>query len=67
MGQLDDLVSLLFWEVIIDVMDNSTYKLAMFGATGCLGRKVCQIFSGSNMRQQGLTHYNQIKDYTVAT
>jgi hypothetical protein len=35
MGQLDDLVSLLLWEVIVDVMDNSTYKLAAFGATNC--------------------------------
>ena len=41
MGQLDDLVSLLFWEVIVDVMDNSTYKLAVFGATSSLGQKVC--------------------------
>jgi hypothetical protein len=41
MDQLDDLVGLLLWEVIIDVMDNSTYKLAVFGATGCLGQKVC--------------------------
>ncbi len=40
-GQSDDLVSLLFWEVIIDVMDNSTYKLAAFGTTGSLGQKVC--------------------------
>ncbi len=41
MGQSDDLVSLLFWEVIVDVMDNSTYKLAVFGATSSLGQKVC--------------------------
>ncbi len=41
MGQLDDLVSLLFWEVIIDVMDNSTYKLSAFGANSSLGQKVC--------------------------
>ncbi len=41
MGQLDDLVSLLFWEVIVDVMDNSTYKLAAFGATSDLVQKVC--------------------------
>jgi hypothetical protein len=41
MGQLDDLVSLLLWEVIVDVMDNSTYKLAAFGATSCLGQEVC--------------------------
>ncbi len=41
MGQLDDLVSLLFWKVILDVMDNSTYKLAAFGATSSLGQKVC--------------------------
>ncbi len=41
MGQLDDLVSLLFWEVIVDVMDNSTYKLAAFGATSSLIQKVC--------------------------
>jgi hypothetical protein len=33
MGQPDDLVSLLFWEVVVDVMDNSNYKLAAFGAT----------------------------------
>ncbi len=30
MGQLDDLVSLLL-EVIVDVMDNSSYKLAAVG------------------------------------
>jgi hypothetical protein len=41
MGQSDDLVSLLLWEVIVDVMDNSTYKLAAFGATSSLGQKVC--------------------------
>jgi hypothetical protein len=41
MGQSDDLVSLSLWEVIVDVMDNSTYKLAAFGATGHLGQKVC--------------------------
>jgi hypothetical protein len=39
MGQSNDIVSLLFWEVIIDVMDNSTYKLAAFGATRVLVRK----------------------------
>jgi hypothetical protein len=41
MGQSDDLVNLFFGEVIADVMDNSTYKLAAFGATGRLGQKVC--------------------------
>ncbi len=40
MGQSDDLVSLLL-EVIIDVMDNSSYKLAAFGATSSLGQEVC--------------------------
>ncbi len=40
MGQLDDLVSLLL-EVIIDAMDDSTYKLAAFGATSGLGQEVC--------------------------
>ena len=40
MGQSDDLVSLLL-EVIIDVMDDSTYKLAAFGATSDLGQEVC--------------------------
>ncbi len=44
MGQSDDLVSLLFWEVIVYVMVNSTYKLAAFGTTSSLGQKVCQIF-----------------------
>ncbi len=56
MGQLNDLVSLLFWEVIVDVMDNSTYKLAAFGATSSLGQKVCKVFSSPNVHQQGLTH-----------
>jgi hypothetical protein len=41
MGQSDDLVSLLFWEVIVDVMDNSNYKFVVFGATSSLGQKVC--------------------------
>jgi hypothetical protein len=41
MGQLDNLVSLLLWKVIVDVMDNSTYKLAVFGATSSLGQEVC--------------------------
>jgi hypothetical protein len=58
MGQLDDLVSLWFWEVIVDVMDNSTYKLAAFGAS--------QILSSPNVRQQGLTHCNQFTDCMVA-
>ncbi len=58
MGQSNDLVSLLFWEVIVDVMDNSTYKLAAFGATSSLGQKVCKVFSSSNVHQQGLTHCN---------
>jgi hypothetical protein len=40
MGQSDDLVSLLL-EVIVDVMDDSSYKLAEFGATGGLGQEVC--------------------------
>jgi hypothetical protein len=40
-GQSDDLVRLLFWEVIVDVMDNSAYKLAAFGATIILGQEVC--------------------------
>ncbi len=40
MGQLDDLVSLVL-EVIIDVMDDSTYKLGAFGATSGLGQEVC--------------------------
>ena len=57
MGQSDDLVSLLL-EVIVDVMDDSTYKLAVFGATSSLGQKVCQIFSSPNVHQQGLTHCN---------
>ncbi len=65
MGQLDDLVSLLFWEVIVDVMDNSTYKLAA-GTTSSLGQKVCQIFSCPNVHQQGLTYCNRFTDYMVA-
>ncbi len=40
MDQLDDLLSLLL-EVIMDVMDNSTYKLVAFGATSGLGQEVC--------------------------
>jgi hypothetical protein len=40
MGQSDDLVSLLL-EVIVDVMDNSTYKLVAFCATSGLGQEVC--------------------------
>ncbi len=40
MGQAGDLVSLLL-EVILDVMDNSAYKLAAFGATSGLGQEVC--------------------------
>ena len=40
MGQSDDLVSLLL-EVIIDDMDDSSYKLAAFGATSGLGQEVC--------------------------
>jgi hypothetical protein len=40
MGQSDGLVSLLL-EVIIDVMDDSSYKLASFGATSGLGQEVC--------------------------
>jgi hypothetical protein len=52
MGQSDDLVSLLFWEVVVD---NSTYKLAVFGATIVV---LVRILSSPNMRQQGLTHCN---------
>ncbi len=40
MGQSDDLVSLPL-EVIIDVTDDSTYKLGAFGATSGLGQEVC--------------------------
>jgi hypothetical protein len=40
MGQSDDLVSLLL-EVIVDVMDDSSYKLAAFGATSGLSQEVC--------------------------
>ncbi len=40
MGQSDDLVSLLL-EVIVDVMDDPTYKLAVFGTTSDLGQEVC--------------------------
>ncbi len=40
MGQSNDLVSLLM-EVIVDVMDDSTYKLVVFGATSGLGQEVC--------------------------
>jgi hypothetical protein len=39
MGQSDDLVSLLL-EVIVDVMDDSTYKLAVSGSTSGLGQEV---------------------------
>ena len=66
MGQSDDLVSLLFWEVIIEIMDNSTYKLAAFGATSSLGQKVCKIFSKPYVHQQGLTHCNRFTDCMVA-
>ncbi len=66
MGQSDDLESLLIWEVIVDVMDYSTCKLEMFGTTGSLGQKVCQILSSPNVRQQGLTHCNQFTDCMVA-
>ncbi len=66
MGQLDDLVGLLFWEVIIYVIDNFTYKLAAFGATSSLGQKVCQIFSSPIVRQQGLIHCNRFMDCMVA-
>ncbi len=65
MGQSDDLVSLLFWD-IIDVMDNSTYKLAAFGATSSLGQKVCQILSSPSVHQQGVTHCNWFTDCMVA-
>ncbi len=41
MGQSDDLVSLLL-EVIVDVMDNSTYKLVAFGATSGLGQEAAR-------------------------
>ena len=57
MGQSDDLVNLLL-EVIVDVMDDSTYKLVAFGATSGLGQEVCQILSSPNVRKQGLTHCN---------
>ncbi len=40
LGQSDDLVSLQL-EVIVDVMDNSSYKLAAFGTTSGLGQEVC--------------------------
>ncbi len=40
MGQSDNLVSLLL-EVIIDIMNDSTYKLVVFGATSGLGQEVC--------------------------
>jgi hypothetical protein len=40
MGQSDDFESLLL-EVIVDVMDDSSYKLAVFGATSGLGQEVC--------------------------
>ncbi len=40
MGQSDDLVSLLM-EFIVDVMDDSSYKLAAFGAASVLGQEVC--------------------------
>ena len=40
LGQSDDLVSLQL-EVIVDVMDSSSYKLAAFGATSGLGQEVC--------------------------
>ncbi len=66
MGQLNDLVSLLFLEVLVDVMDNSTYKLATFDATRSLGQKVCKVFSSSNVRQQGLTHCSRFTDCMVA-
>ncbi len=66
MGQSNDLVSLLFWEIIVDVMDNSTYKLAAFGATSSLDQKVCKIFSSPNVRQQGLTNCNRFMDCMVA-
>ncbi len=56
-GQSDDLVSLLL-EVIVDVMDDSTYKLAALGTTSGLGQEVCQILSSPNVHQQGLTHCN---------
>jgi hypothetical protein len=57
MGQSDDLVSLLL-EVFVDVMDDSSYKLAAFGATSGLGQEVCLILSSPNVRKQGLTHCN---------
>ncbi len=41
MGQSDDPASLLFWEVIVDVMVDPTYKLAAFDATSGLGQEVC--------------------------
>jgi hypothetical protein len=66
MGQSEDLVRLLFWEVILDVMDNSTYKLAAFSATSSLGQKVCQIFSSPIVHQQGLTDCNRFMDCMVA-
>jgi hypothetical protein len=40
MDQSDDLVSLML-EVIVDVMDDSSYKLAALGATRGLGQEVC--------------------------
>jgi hypothetical protein len=65
MGQLDDLVSLLL-EVIVDVMDDSIYKLAAFGATSGLGQEVCKSLSSPNVRKQGLTHCNWFLNCMVA-
>jgi hypothetical protein len=57
---------LLLWEIVINVMNNSTNKLAAFCTAGHLCQEVRQVVICLNVGDKRFTHGNRFSDRMVA-
>ena len=57
---------LLLWEIIVNVMDNSTNKLAALSTTGRLCQEVRQVVISLNVGDKRFAHCNRFVDCMVA-
>ena len=58
--------SLLLWEIIVNIMDNSTNKLAALSTTGRLCQEVRQVVISLNVGDKRFAHCNRFSDCVVA-
>ena len=57
---------LLLWEITVNVMNNSTNKLAAFCTAGCLCQEVRQVVICLNVGDKRFAHGNRFSDCMVA-